>query len=309
MRIERAALGMERRVERTGKDGKTVAVWRNPLPGGGFVTTYTDITASKQAEEALMQSVVRAETANIAKSAFLANMSHELRTPLNAIIGFSDIFQTETFGPLGSPRYLEYAKDINDAGLHLLNLINDILDLSKIEAEKDELYEEVLEINAVVGSALALVRHRAYKNDVGLIVRIEADIAKLSADERKLKQILVNILTNAIKFTKPGGTVTIGAWSRQDSGFVFQIVDTGIGIAPQDIPKALSQFGQVDSDLNRQYEGTGLGLPLSKALTELHGGSHDLQSEEGAGTTVTVRFPAWRIVAKDTSAEARWESA
>jgi len=277
--------------ECTGTDGRTIAVGRKPLPGGGFVNTYADITARKQAEEALTQSVVRAETANIAKLAFLADMSHELRTPLNAIIGFSDIIHTETFGPVGSPRYQEYATDINEAGLHLLNLINDILDLSKIEAEKDELYEEPLDIPTAIGSALSLVRQRAEKNDTALALKIKENIPKLEGDERKLKQILVNLLTNAIKFNKPGGTVTVSAGCRPDGGFVFQVIDTGTGIAPMNIPKALSQLGQVDSDLNRKYEKTGLGLPLTKALVELHGGSLDLQS----GTTVTVRFPAWRI--------------
>ena len=260
------------------------------------INLFQDLTELKKAEEVLTQSVVRAETANVAKSVFLANMSHELRTPLNAIIGFSDLIQTETFGPLGSPHYREYSKDINNAGQHLLELINDILDLSKIEAEKEELYEEALDIPSAIGSSLSLVRQRAEKNNIGLELKIEEDIPKLDADERKLKQILVNLLTNAIKFTKPGGSVTVNAWCRPNSGFVFQVVDTGIGIAPKDIPKALSQFGQVDGDLNRKYEGTGLGLPLTKALVELHGGSLDLQSEEGAGTTVSVRFPAWRIV-------------
>lgn len=259
------------------------------------INLFQDLTELKKAEEVLTQSVARAETANVAKSAFLANMSHELRTPLNAIIGFSDIIQSETFGTVGSPRYKEYAQDINEAGLHLLNLINDILDLSKIEAEKDELYEEALDVPSEIDSALSLVRQRAEKNNITIELKIEEDIPDLEADERKLKQILVNLLTNAIKFTKPGGTVTVSAWCRPDSGFVFQIVDTGIGIAPKDIPKALLQFGQVDSDLNRKYEGTGLGLPLTKALVELHGGSLDLQSEEGIGTIVTVRFPAWRI--------------
>ena len=246
----------------------------------------------------LSQAVVTAETANVAKSAFLANMSHELRTPLNAIIGFSDIMRLEALGPVGSPRYREYSNDINQAGQHLLYLINDILDISKIEAEKDELYEENLDIHKVVESAVTLVRQQAEKNSIDLKQEIEKDLPLLSADDRKLKQILINLLTNAVKFTKPGGSVAINVWCRPENGFVFQIVDTGIGITPNDIPKAMALFGQVDGDLNRKYNGTGLGLPLTKALVELHGGTLDIQSEVGTGTTVSVRIPGWRNVSK-----------
>ncbi len=238
----------------------------------------------------------QAELADRAKSEFLAAMSHELRTPLNAVIGFSDIIKDETFGPVGSVKYRDYAKDINDSGQHLLSLINDILDLSKIESGADELHEGEIEIPEIIRSTLKLVGHRAEQGRVKLELELADQLPALRADERKLKQILVNLLSNAIKFTDAGGEVALWAWCRMGSGYVFQIIDTGIGIAPEDIPKALSRFGQVYSDLNRQYEGTGLGLPLTKALVEMHGGSLDLQSDVGVGTTVTVRFPAERIV-------------
>ena len=223
-------------------------------------------------------------------------MSHELRTPLNAIIGFSDLMDSQTYGPLGDSHYVEYAHDINKSGLHLLDLINDILDLSKVESAKDELNEDRVDISEVIESTATLVRQRALKESVALRFELGEELPMLRADERKLKQILVNLMTNAIKFTNSGGTVTLRAWSRPDSGFVLQVEDTGIGIAPDDIPKALSQFGQVDSALNRKYEGTGLGLPLTKALVEQHGGALDLQSEVGVGTIVTVRLPAARIL-------------
>ncbi len=238
----------------------------------------------------------QAEAANRAKSEFLAAMSHELRTPLNAIIGFSEIIKGETFGPVGSVRYRSYAEDINDSGQHLLALINDILDLSKVESGVDELYEENIEVPAVIESVLRLVRPRGEDGGLALDLDIPDDLPLLRGDKRKLKQILANLMTNAIKFTDAGGKVTLRARCRADSGFVFQIIDTGIGIAAEDIPKALSRFGQVDGDLNRRYEGTGLGLPLTKALVELHGGCFDLQSQVGVGTTATVRFPATRII-------------
>jgi len=237
-----------------------------------------------------------AQTANRTKSEFLATMSHELRTPLNAIIGFSEMIKIETLGPVGSPQYRGYASDIYGAGIHLLALINDILDLSKVESGADELHEENIEIPTLVQSALGFVRQRADNGSVKLELDIRDDLPLLLVDERKLKQILVNLLSNAVKFTNPGGKVTLKAWCRPESGFVFQVVDTGIGMKPEDIPKALSQFGQIDSNLNRKYEGTGLGLPLAKNLIELHGGYLDLQSEIGTGTAVTVRFPANRIV-------------
>ncbi len=248
------------------------------------------------AEEKVLKAKEHAELANRAKSEFLANMSHELRTPLNAVIGFSDMICSETFGPVGSPKYLEYVKDINGAGVHLLELINDILDLSKIEAGKVELYEEYVDASHVIRSCLTLVKERAADAGVLLEHDIASSLPALRADKRKLKQILLNLLSNAVKFTLAGGKVTIRSWFRTDDGYVFQVADTGIGIALEDIPKALAPFRQIDGDLNRKYEGTGLGLPLTKALTELHGGSLDLQSEVGVGTTVTVRFPAERIV-------------
>ncbi len=258
----------------------------------GFNDMLTHIQARDSEVEVARQ---HAEASSQAKSAFLANVSHELRTPLNAILGFSDILKGEAFGPLGSDHYREYSEDIYSSGEHLLSLINDILDLSKIEAGSEELYEEEIDASDLVNSAVRLVKQRAQRSEVALNIDLAEPLPILSADERKLKQILVNLLTNAIKFTPAGGRVTLKAWCRPESGFVFQVADSGIGIAPNDIPKALAQFGQVDGGLNRQHEGTGLGLPLSKSLAELHGGSLDLQSELGNGTTVTVRLPAHRI--------------
>ncbi len=238
-----------------------------------------------------------ARAADRAKSEFLAAMSHELRTPLNAIIGFSEIIKDETFGPIGSVQYRDYSQDIHESGQHLLGLINNILDLSKIESGTDELHEDKIQIPEIIRSALKLVEQRAEQDGIKLELELPDQLPALRADRRKLRQILVNLLSNAVKFTDAGGEVTLRAWCRMDSGYVFQIADTGIGIAPEDISKALARFGQVDGDLNRQYEGTGLGLPLTKALVEQHGGVLDLQSEVSVGTTVTVRFPAERIVA------------
>ena len=215
---------------------------------------------------------------------------------MNAIIGFSDVMKVGMFGPVGNPKYLDYVKDINASGVHLLDLINDILDLSKIEAGKAELYEENVDVLKTLKSCLTLVRERAVEGGVVIDFIAGSNLPAFYSDERKLKQILINLLSNAIKFTPSGGKVTIRLWSHPDDGYVFRIADTGIGIAPEDIPKALAPFSQIDSALNRAYEGSGLGLPLTQALVELHGGSLDLQSEINVGTTVTVRFPAARII-------------
>ncbi len=260
------------------------------------VALESEIAERKRMGEKMRAAKEQAELANRAKSEFLANMSHELRTPLNAIIGFSEMISRETFGPIGSPKYVEYVKDINVSGTHLLELINHILDLSKIEAGKTELEETEIEVSRAIRACLALVRGKAHAGSVDLDLDIASDLLALYADEVKLKQILINLLSNAIKFTPEGGKVVLRIWSSCDDGYVFQIADTGIGIALEDIPKVLAPFMQVDSGLNRQYEGTGLGLSLSKAIAELHGGSLDIQSEVGVGTTVTVCFPAERIV-------------
>ena len=202
----------------------------------------------------------------------------------------------ETFGPVGSVKYREYAKDINESGQHLLDLINDILDLSKIESGMEELHEENVDIAETISSVHTLVKERAHRQGVRLAFDMPDVPPRLRADRRKLKQILVNILANGIKYTEPDGEVTLRVWCDETGGYLFQIRDSGQGIKPEDIPKALSTFGQIYNEANRQRKGTGLGLPLSKSLIELHGGSLDLQSEVGVGTTVTIRFPAARIV-------------
>ncbi len=243
----------------------------------------------------LQQALTDAETASRSKSDFLANVSHELRTPLNAVIGFSEIISSDVLGPAENLKYQEYAKDITSAARLLLSLINDILDLSKIESGREELLEEDVNVPDIIRAMLTLVQERADQKNIELDYEPERHSEALWADSRKVKQIMANLLSNAVKFTEPGGKVTIRAWSDPNSGYVIQIADTGIGIAHQDIPKALAPFAQIDSALSRKHEGTGLGLPLTKALVEIHGGYLDLQSKENVGTTVTVRFPANRV--------------
>lgn len=255
------------------------------LPLRALIAANSDIVAARD----------EATAANRSKSEFLANMSHELRTPLNAIIGFSEMIRGETFGPVGSPKYLEYVTDINKSGEHLLALINDILDLSKIEAGEVDIDNQTVDFFSVIEACLLLVKERAASAELTLTTEVSAGFPLLYADERRIKQILINLLANSIKFTPAGGTVTIKAWFNQKDGFVFQVVDDGIGIAPEHIHLALGNFKQVDSDLNRKYQGTGLGLPLVKSLAELHGGTFELQSQVDVGTTATVRFPAYRI--------------
>jgi signal transduction histidine kinase len=261
----------------------------------GYRGTGRNVTSDVELQQSLRSAKEQAELANRAKSEFIANVSHELRTPLNAVIGFSEVMISETLGPLGNRKYAEYANDIHESGQHLLALINDILDLSKVESGSEELYEEEIHVPDMAKSLLTLMRHHAEKGKVGLLMELDPTLPKVIADKRKLKQILVNLLSNSVKFTKPGGRITLRAWVDEEGGFAFQVADTGIGMAPEDIPKALQKFRQVDGDLNRKYEGTGLGLPLAKALAELHGGTLHMESELGRGTAVTVRLPPDRV--------------
>ncbi len=244
-----------------------------------------------------------AELANRSKSEFLANMSHELRTPLNAIIGFSEVIAKQLFGPVGSERYGDYAKDIYDSGVHLLHIINDILDVSKAEAGKLDLHENVVELGASVEAALRLLKERATTGHVTLSAIATQTMPSIWVDERIIKQILINLLSNAVKFTPSGGSVTVEASIEPSGELAIFVRDTGIGIAEDDLTVVLSPFGQVESSLSRRHAGTGLGLPLVKRLAELHGGTFELQSIEGEGTTAIVRLPSKRVL--DRAAVAR----
>ena len=292
----------EETVER--RDGEFVSSLSSKIPlrdstGDVYavLTIAIDITDRKRTENVLREAKEVAELANRTKTDFLANMSHELRTPLNAVIGFSEIIHKQMFGPIGSERYREYARDIYESGTHLLNLINDILDVSKAEAGKIELHEEIVKIDRVIDASVRLIQERARDANLELTMPETSSLPAVRADERRLKQVLLNLLSNAVKFTPAGGRVAIAANTTADQGFSLQVSDTGIGIAEADIAKVLSPFGQVDSKLARKYEGTGLGLSLSKALVELHGGALTIDSTVGVGTTVTVTLPPERVVA------------
>lgn len=243
----------------------------------------------------LRQARDRAEAMTKAKSKFFRNMSHELRTPLNAIIGFSSTIKEEVFGPLENERYKDYINDISASGDHLLALINDILDMSAIEANKMELYEEPINVSNLVESCMRMAKPMAEKRNVQFGQNIQCGETRLLADERRMKQVLLNLLSNAIKFTPAGGQVHLEAMCQPGEGFTFAVNDTGVGMNATEIEKAMEQFGQVDRPTNGELQGTGLGLPLTKGLIKLHGGEMKIASEKGRGTTVTVRLPKARI--------------
>jgi two-component system cell cycle sensor histidine kinase PleC len=300
-------------------DGATIQVIETPTRDGGTVQLCKEITDLVSAQRNLEAQVREleiaqdaqkrqsaelerlaqelhaakesADTASRTKSEFLANMSHELRTPLNAIMGFSEVIRNQMFGPVGVAQYVEYAKDIYTSGAHLLDIINDILDLSKVEAGKLELGEDLIDLREVGESVLDLINGRAQNARLKLLARLPDDLPRLRADKRKVKQMLLNLLSNAVKFTPPDGTVDLIGEVRPDGGVNVAVRDTGIGIAKHQFDLVLSPFGQVDSALSREHQGTGLGLPLVKALIELHGGRLDLESEVGKGTTAILVFP------------------
>jgi len=262
------------------------------------VVAFHDIGNQIQVQRQLLHAKEQAETANRAKSGFLANMSHELRTPLNAIIGFSETMVKQLLGPLSNARYREYAEHINLSGQHLLALINDLLDLSKIEAGKLELVEETVDFRMLMKDCQLLVRDLAHSKDLALITDIAPELTAVYCDEQKLKQVIVNLLSNAIKFADPGGRVTVTAACASPDTLHIAVSDTGIGIAPELMTKVMQPFGQADEAHNREHKGTGLGLPLSKGLVELHGGTLTLDSVQGEGTTVSIRLPGRARVAR-----------
>jgi len=264
-----------------------------------------ELEATKRELEAttgnLSRALDAAAAASQSKSQFLATMSHELRTPLNAIIGFSELLKGELFGPIGDARYKGYVNDVHRSGKHLLSLVNDVLDFSKIDAGHLTLQEDQIDVREVLATSMRMMEGQAAQ--IGVILQQEAacDLPILLADERRVRQILLNLLSNAIKFTPRGGSVRLLAYC-EENGFAIQVADTGIGMAKEDIPRALERFGQLDSDLNRKYEGTGLGLPLTKKLVELHGGRFEIESELCVGTKVTVTFPAERLIERSVAA-------
>ena len=243
---------------------------------------------------------VEAEAANRTKSNFLANMSHELRTPLNAVIGFSEVIKMAMFGPL-SEKYRTYGKDIFDSGTHLLHLINEILDLSKLEAGQFQLYEENVDLAVTIPACVHLLEAQAAKANVRLLSAVADDVPLVRADERRMRQILINLLSNAVKFTPAGGTVRASA-RLEDGGVAIAVSDTGIGMTAEQIPKALEAFGQIDSKISRKHEGTGLGLPLAKRLAELHGGVLRIESRINLGTAVIIVLPRERTVTSSMDA-------
>ncbi len=261
-----------------------------------FIAVKRDITEQKLREVAVVEAKDAAEMANRAKTTFLANMSHELRTPLNAVIGFAELLTMQLNGPLGSERYLGYARDIGVSGEHLLKVINDILDLTRIEAGGMEIHDEPVRCAELIDSSLRFIRDQATRAGLAIAIESAEDLPRLRADPRKLRQVLINLLSNAVKFTPRGGRIRIEAARAAGGGLLLRVADTGIGMAAHDIEQALTPFKQIDNSLARKYEGAGLGLPLAKNLMELHGGTLEVASELGQGTVVTCGFPPARTV-------------
>jgi signal transduction histidine kinase len=263
---------------------------------GGTIVVSADITEQVEAEQRLRDAMEQVQFANRAKTEFLANMSHELRTPLNSIIGFSDILASQMFGPLGHDRYVQYAENVNRAGQHLLDLIGDILDVSRIEAGEIHLDEEDFDVVPLINDCRLIVQPRALERDVVLNIKLAEKLGLIRADPLRIKQVLINLIANAIKFSDGGGRVEIHVDGGGHDPIRFTVRDDGIGIPEHDIPRVVEPFFQVMDARLAKHEGTGLGLTLAKAFAERHGGSLLIESELGVGTCVCVELPASRNV-------------
>jgi len=256
----------------------------------GVVAVTRDISDRKAQEAEILRTRDEAESASRAKTQFLANMSHELRTPLNSVLGFSEILNREMFGAIGEVRYRDYARLIHESGEHLLNVVNDILDMSKIEAGKFKIVKEPFDVAPLLKSCCDLMRYTAEQRSLSLIVDVAPGIPELPADKRACKQMLINLISNAIKFTDPGGWVRVSA-RRVGETVEFSVADNGIGIAEADLPRLGNPFVQANNSYDRSYDGAGLGLSVVKGLARLHGGRLELKSSLGEGTSATIVLP------------------
>jgi two-component system cell cycle sensor histidine kinase PleC len=297
--------------ELTGPQAANVPATRNDFepqirrtPDGGTLLTLRDLSALRRMEEsyrrqidALQEELAAARHARRkamdmarARKNFLASTSHELRTPLNAILGFSEVLAKEMYGPLQNEHYREYAQLIHNSGTHVLSLVNDLLDLSKLDAGKLELRVEPVAILKIIIDCVRCVEVQAARDQIGISVRVYDGVDRLCGDDKRIHQMLLNLLSNAVKFTPVGGDISIDVF-RRGPDIAISVSDTGIGIKAEDIPKVLEPFGQIESELSRKHQGTGLGLPLTKELAELHGGSLTMESNVDVGTTVTITLP------------------
>lgn len=286
------------------RDGRWFRISERRTSDGGCVSIHSDISALKRRQEDLKSRQREADNANKAKTDFLLTMSHELRTPLNAIMGFSEVMKQEMRGPLGDESYVDYANDIYESARHLLAVINNILDISRIEAGRLELDEQAVAIGSEASKALRLLRDEARVADIGLAANIEKDLPLLLGDPHKIQQIVINLVGNAIRYMPGGGMVNIDAQCSPDGGIILSVRDDGAGMSADDLERVISPFVRLSNPMVRQHDGTGLGLPLVKALVELHGGTFDLESTPGAGTIATARFPKTRVLNSEPSRSA-----
>ena len=289
-RLERVFQNLPIVQERLTRGGRTLQIRRREMPGG-IVSLYSDITEAKLIEQRMVQARDDAEQANRTKSEFLANMSHELRTPLNAIVGFAEVVSNELFGPMGERKYLEYVKDIHTSGLHLLSVINEILDMAKIEAGKLDLLIQPFHISAVVADAVNMLKEQANRKRIDLFVDSPDDEIEIVGDERAIKQATINLLSNAIKFSHDNGKIDIRIDHDAVHGLTLEVEDHGIGMGDEALKRAMRPFEQADSSTTRAYGGTGLGLPIANGLIEAHGGRLTIESCEGEGTRVRILLP------------------